>query len=271
MSQELSTNTGNEALDRLRQNYPQHVEDNYEKIVLPQLRFKAKPVLDDDDKVVTKAGTFVKVVRSEEQNTEGKYEYTESPIGTSLEMTVLYERYKLTYYDAADGSYVQSPVFDEKEEVTKLFQGGKEIASGTSAELQSLPQFAYEEDGKKKSRLQLLKVLYVFYDGELHETTLSRGNGFSFSNWKRELQKNDGKIPAEVSVTVTSEKTEYGGNKYNQMVFTTGDSLNNEDLTRNADLIDELRQSIAAEKAFYGQQPVAQDMTALPTGEQDDF
>ena len=271
MSQELSTNTGNEALDRLRQNYPQHVEDNYEKVVLPQIRFKAKAVLDDDDKVVTKAGTFVKVVRSEEQNAEGKYDYNEDVIGQSLAVNVLYERYKLTYYDSADNSYVQSPVFDEKTDVTKLFQNGKEIASGTSAELQALPQFAFEEDGKKKSRLQLLKVLYVYYDGALHETTLSRGNGYGFSNWKRDLRNKEGKVPAEVELKITSQKTEHGGNKYNEMVFTTGDTLSNEDLTRNADLIEEMRQSIAAEKAFYGQQTAGQEMTALPTGEDEDF
>lgn len=269
-NQELST-TGNSALDRLRQNYPQHAEDNYEKIVFPQLRFKAKAVLDDNDKVVAKAGTFVRVVRSEELNADGKYDYNEVQVGTTLDMTVLYERYKLTYYDAADGSYVSSPVFDDKAEVTKLFQSGKEIAAGTSTELRALPQYAFEEDGKKKSKLQLLKVLYVFYDGALHETTLSRGNGYAFSNWKRDLSKDTGKIPAEVIVKVSSEKTEYGGNKYNQMVFKTGDTLSNEDLERNADLIDELRQGIAAEKAFYGQPVNTPDMTALPTGEGEDF
>ena len=161
---------GMTALEALKASYPQHDEDNYVKNNLPQIRFKAKAVLDDEDKVVTKAGTFITVVRSEEKNVEDKYEYTEVPVGTDITVDVLYERYKMNYYNSADNAYVSSPVFDQKEEVVKLFSNGKQIASGTMTELQA--QYMVEKDGKKKSELELLKVLYVLYNGSVHELTL---------------------------------------------------------------------------------------------------
>lgn len=258
MSKELEI-TGGSALDKLRASYPQHAEDNYVKNSLPQIRFKAKAVLDDDDKVVTKAGTFVSVVRSEEK-VDDKYEYTEEPIGTDITVDVLYERYKLNYYNAGDNAYVSSPVFDQKDEVVKLFSGGKEIASGTVAELQG--QYLVEKDGKKKSELQLLKVLYVLYNDEVHEMTLSLGNGFSWRKYKQETM-----VPL-VHTKITSKKTEHGGNKYNAMTFTAGEYLTEEEAVRNLEVVEDIKKGIKEEKAFYGQATAEQQaMTALPDGE----
>jgi hypothetical protein len=261
MSKELEI-AGGSAIDKLRASYPQHAEDNYTKNVLPQIRFKAKAVLDDDDKVVTKAGTFVRVVRSEEKNADDKYEYTETPIGTDITVDVLYERYKLNYYNAGDNTYVSSPVFDQKEEITKLFSSGKEIASGTVAELQG--QYLVEKDGKKKSELQLLKVLYVLYEGEVHEMTLSLGNGFAWRKYKQETM-----VPL-VHTKIASKKTEHGGNKYNAMTFTAGEYLTEEEAKNNLEIVEDIKKGIEEEKAFFGQQVVEQQaMTALPEG--DDF
>lgn len=258
MSQELEI-AGGSALDKLQASYPQHTEDNYVKNNLPQIRFKAKAVLDDDDKVVTKAGAFVSVVRSGEK-VDDKYEYTESVIGTDITVDVLYERYKLNYYNAGDNAYVSSPVFDQKDEVVKLFSGGKEIASGTVAELQA--QYLVEKDGKKKSDLQLLKVLYVLMNDEVHEMTLSLGNGYAWRKYKQETM-----VPL-VHTKITSKKTEHGGNKYNAMTFTAGEYLTEEEAVRNLAVVEDIQKGIKEEKAFYGQATAEQQaMTALPDGE----
>jgi len=260
MSKEIQI-TGGSALEALKNSYPQHAEDNYVKTNLPQIRFKAKAVLDDDDKVVTKAGTFVRVTRSEEK-VDDKYEYTETPIGLDMTVDILYERYKLNYYNSGDNAYVSSPIFDNKDEVVKLFSGGKEIASGTVAELQG--QYIVEKDGKKRSELQLLKVLYVLFEGEVYEMTLSLGNGFTYRKYKQE------NIVPIVHTKITSKKTEHGGNKYNEMVFTAGEYLTEEEAQSNLKIVDDIKKGIADEKAFYGQASVEQQaMTALPTG--DDF
>ena len=258
MSKEIQISEGS-ALEALRASYPQHAEDNYVKNNLPQIRFKAKAVLDDDDKVVTKAGTFVTVVRSEEK-VDDKYEYTENVLGADITVDVLYERYKLNYYNSGDNAYVSSPVFDNKEEVVKLFSGGKEIASGTVAELQG--QYLIEKDGKKKSELQLLKVLYVLYNGDVHEMTLSLGNGYAWRKYKQETM-----VPV-VHTKIASKKTEHGGNKYNEMTFTAGEYLTEEEAVRNLAIVEDIRKGIAEEKAFYGQAVAEQQaMTALPDGE----
>ena len=258
MSKEIQISEGS-ALEALRASYPQHAEDNYVKNNLPQIRFKAKAVLDDDDKVVTKAGTFVTVVRSEEK-VDDKYEYTENVLGADITVDVLYERYKLNYYNSGDNAYVSSPVFDNKEEVVKLFSGGKEIASGTVAELQG--QYLIEKDGKKKSELQLLKVLYVLYDGDVHEMTLSLGNGYAWRKYKQETM-----VPV-VHTKIASKKTEHGGNKYNEMTFTAGEYLTEEEAVRNLSIVEDIKKGIAEEKAFYGQAVAEQQaMTALPDGE----
>lgn len=255
------------ALDKLRQAYPQHAEDSYVKSVLPQIRFKAKAVLDESgEKVAIKAGTFVLVTKGEEK--DGKTEYVETVIGEKIAVDVLYERYRLSYYDSANEEYVSSPIFDEKTEIIKLFKGGKQHASGTVAELQALPEFTVEEDGKKKCKLQLQKVLYVFYAGALHEMTLSLGNGFAWRKFKQ-----DNIVPA-IHTEVTSEKTENGGNKYNQMVFKNAGWLSEEEAERNLALVEDIVKGIEAEKAYYGQAQAPQtDMTAVPTAlpSADDF
>lgn len=247
------------ALDKLRQSYPQHAEDSYVKNVLPQIRFKAKAVLDESgEKVAIKAGTFVLVTKGEE--VDGKAEYIETIIGEKINVDVLYERYRLSYYDSANEEYVSSPVFDDKNEIVKLFKGGKQHASGTVAELQALPEFIVMEEDKKKCKLQLQKVLYVVYKNELHEMSLSLGNGFVWRKFKQ-----DNIVPA-IHTEITSEKTENGGNKYNQMVFKNAGWLTEEEAERNLALVEDIKKGIEAEKAYYGQTAAPQgDMTAVPT------
>lgn len=263
MSNELAIAQGS-ALEALKASYPQHTEDSYVKVVLPQIRFKAKAVLDDaQENVVLKAGTFVLVKRSEEKDEHDKYTYEETPIGTSVTADVLYERYRLSYYDSANNAYVSSPVFDDTKEVVKLFSNGKEYASGTVAELQAMPEFVIEEDGKKKMKLQLQKVLYMVYEGALHEMTLSLSNSFVWRKYKQSTM-----VPL-VHTIFDSSKTEHGGNKYNEMTFTAGDYLTEEEATANLALVNEIKNGIDAEKAFFGQAQNAPAMTALPSG--DDF
>lgn len=247
------------ALDKLRQAYPQHAEDSYVKNVLPQIRFKAKAVLDESgEKVAIKAGTFVLVTKGEE--VDGKAEYVETALGEKINVDVLYERYRLSYYDSANEEYVSSPVFDDRNEIVKLFNGGKQHASGTVAELQALPEFIVMEEDKKKCKLQLQKVLYVVYKNELHEMSLSLGNGFAWRKFKQ-----DNIVPA-IHTEITSEKTENGGNKYNQMVFKNAGWLTEEEAERNLALVEEIKKGIEAEKAYYGQTAAPQgDMTAVPT------
>jgi len=266
-NQSLAT-TAPSALDALRQAYPQDAADNYEKTFIPQIRFRAKTVLDDDDKVVYKAGTFLKVTRSEEKNSEGKYDYTDTNLGQKITGDIVYARYRLSMYDASADTYVSTPIFDDKEnEVVKLFSGGVEIASGTMRELQAL--YKYEEDGKTKDRLKLQKVLYVMFDGELHEMAISGGNIYSYGGYVRDLKPLE---PTLVHTEFNSEKTEYGGNKYNQMTFTNVGELTEEEAVANVEVVRDLIESIKAEKAYYGT-----DMTggasvapeALPEG--DDF
>lgn len=262
--------TGGSALDALRQAYPQDAADNYEKTFIPQIRFRAKTVLDDDDKVVYKAGTFLKVTRSEEKNSEGKYDYTDTNLGQKITGDIVYARYRLSMYDAGADTYVSTPIFDDKEnEVIKLFSAGQEIASGTMKELQAM--YKYEEDGKTKDRLKLQKVLYVMLDGELHEMAIGGGNIYSYGGYVRELSKQSLQ-PTLVHTEFNSEKTEYGGNKYNQMTFKNVGELTEEEAAANVDVVRDLIEGIKAEKAYYGT-----DMTggasaapeALPAG--DDF
>ena len=249
MSQELSNYSN--PLDALKAAYPQDPGDSYEKTFIPQIRFKAKTVLDDNEKVVYKAGTYVKVTRSEEKVGDN-YEYTETAIGTKFTGDIIYSRYRLSFYDAGDNRYVSSPIFDDKEnEIVKLFSGGKEVASGTAKELQALPEFQVTKDDKVTTALKLQKVLYVLIDGELHELTVAGGNVYAYGNYNRDLGK-ENTVPAAVHTTFDSEKTEYGGNKYNQMTFTKAGDLTDDEAVANVEQLKTLLDAIQAEKAFYG-------------------
>lgn len=259
MSKEITLHEGS-ALAALKAAYPQHLEDSYTRTILPQIRFKAKAVLDDEDKVVTKAGTFVLVKRSDEK-IDDKYEYVEEVIGTSITTQVLFERYRLNFYDSANNAYISSPIFDSKDEIVKLFSAGKQIASGTVAELQA--PYMVEDNGKKKCKLELQKVLYVLYNDQVCEMALSVGNGYAWRTYKSET------IVPIVQTVMSSQKTEHGGNKYNAMTFKAGDYLTEEQAQHNLEIVREIQEGIAAEKAFYGQNTTAQPMTALPAA--DDF
>ena len=264
--------TGNSALDALRAAYPQDAADSYEKKFIPQLRFRAKTVLDDDDKVKHKAGTFLKIERSEEQNAEGKYDYTETDLGLKITGDVIYARYRLSMYDAANDTYVSTPIFDDKNnEVVKLFSGGSEIASGTKDELQAM--YKYEEDGKKKDKLKLQKVLYVLIDGVLHELALGTGNMYRYADYLRSLKPLE---PSLVHTEFTSEKTEYGGNKYNQLVFKNVGALTEEEAVANVEVVKDLIKGIQAEKAYYGTNmtgnvPPSTEVPELEGGTDDGF
>jgi hypothetical protein len=255
-------------LDELRALYPQDPGDSYEKTYIPEIRFKAKTVLDDNEKVVYKAGTFVIVNRSEEE-VDGKYDYTEVSLGNKLNANVIYSRYKLSMYDGE--KYIQTPIFDDKDnEIIKLFGGGQQVASGTMRELQALYQFQ-DAEGKTKTSLKLVKVLYVLVDGELRQLSLGGGNVYGYSNYLRELKKQN-LTPSMVHTEFDSEKTEHGGNKYNQVTFKNTGLLTQEEALANLAATKELIEAIKAEKAFYGNTPTlpaSEATTVLPSG--DDF
>ena len=265
MSKEIATKEMS-ALEALKASYPQDPGDSYEKTHLPQVRFKAKTVLDDDDKVVLKAGTYVIVTRSEEQ-VDGKYEYPETVLGAKFTGDIIYSRYRLSFYDAANNAYVSSPIFDDKEnEVVKLFTNGKQVASGTARELQALPEYQMTVDDKVKTSLKMQKVLYVLIGGVLHEVVVGGGNVFGLGNYVRDLTKEANSV-ASVHTEFSSEKAEYGGNKYNQMTFSKVAELSEEEAVANVAVLKDLLDGIKAEKAFYGNTPAA--TPALPEG--DDF
>jgi hypothetical protein len=267
MSNELSTFTN--PLDALKATYPQDAGDLYERKHLPQVRFKAKTVLDDNEKVVHKAGTFVTVRRSDEKVGD-TYDYIETPIGAKVTGDIVYSRYQLSFYDSANNAYVSSPIFDDKEkEIVTLFKGKEKIASGTVAELQALPQFQVVKEDKTTTALKLNKVLYVLIDGVLHEMSMGGGNIYAYGTYTRELKKVD-QTPTSVHTEFNSEKTEHGGNKYNQMVFTNTAELTIEEATKNVEVLKDLLEGITAEKAYYGTKFAGDSAPAIaPAG--DDF
>ena len=232
-------------LAKLRENTP--VEAGYTRIQLPRLGFYSQDQTDGKGKqmvVTAEAGMFYTDIKVGE-------DYVKTEIGKEIELTVVYHRKKLSYYDQASEKYTSSSLYDNDEDVISLFLDGKKIASGLPQELRSHPTYQkMGEDGKVKSKLEENKVLYVLYNGVPHEITIRGSSMWSFSSYAKSL------LVTSVLTHVTSTAEQKGTIEWNKMAFTKVRDLNAEEVMAVIDMQEEIKDSIAHEKAEYAKRTI---------------
>jgi predicted Zn-dependent protease len=112
-------------------------------------------------------------------------------------------------------------------------------------ELRAKAEFTEIVEGKKKSTLEEQKVLYVLYEGEMHQLTIRGSSSWNFSKYKKTTQ-----IPLVVT-TLDSEEAENGSNRYNKMTFSVARNLTNDEAMEVLEFQNEIKSGIAEKNAYF--------------------
>ncbi len=279
----VTTEASAEALAELAAMFPQG--DTYNRTQLPKLVFKSQTKLDDDDKVIVKAGTFFIERPTDDVDENGKKVWSQTELGKELDGNIIMYRKRLQMWDQSAEEFTSSPMYDEEHEVLPLFCGGKLVATGTPAELRAMfPEMKEVTDyktGEKKiktvSKLKDARVLYILVDGELLELTIQGTSMYSFLDYLKKTA-----IPTVIT-TFNSEKKEQGATKWNQITFKINRTLSADEASLAVNTLSELLDGIKAEKEFYANKRAAtaaiegssttegSTAAALPAGADDDF
>lgn len=256
MSQEIINAPSPEALAALSNAFP--TDPGFTRILLPRLTFVSQDKTEGKGKnmkVIMEAGTFLEERETAELDEAGKKKWSKTELGLGIEGIILYQRKQLRYYDEATEEYTSSPIFDNDEEIVPLFTNKKEIARGTPAELKAKYQYT-DKDDKVKSRLEENRILYILKNDELFQLNLRGSSMYSFLGYARKTL-----VPSVVTA-MASEPKEKGSIEWNQMTFTPVRTLNEDEIRIVLMRMDEIRESVNAEKAYFASQNAAAPVAA---------
>ena len=243
-------------------------EQGFTRIQLPRLGMYSQDKFEGKGKsavLVKEAGMFYLELPPETKEDEWK----KMEIGTSMEGIVLYHRKQLSYYDNATEKYTSSPIYDTPEDIVPLFMDGKEVHRGTTAELKAKYAYTDPDDGKVKSKLEDMRVLYVLKDGQVYQMTLRGSSMWAFSKYAKSC------LVSSVLTKFNSEAKENGSIAWNQMTFDAVREITPEEANIVIDNLQKITTSIADEKAYFaslaqGKQAmtnaVAEEQASLPQG-----
>lgn len=240
-----------EMLAQLRQDYP--TEAAFNRVLLPRLGLVSQDITEGkgkSKKVTTEAGTFFIERQGEEEDPETKQKkWVREEIGTEAEGIILFQRKQLKYYDEAKEEYTSSPVYDTDDEEIPLFLNKSEVERGTPAELKKLYPGVSKSSGKAISLLEDNRILYVMMDiddkAEIFQMNLRGSSMYSFMTYARKT------LPPSVVTKFGSEEKEKGSIEWNMMTFEPLRSLTKEEAKTVIEKITEIKNGIAAEKAYF--------------------
>ena len=266
MTKEIQTILTDEQRSLLGQLTPQ--EQGFTRISLPRLGMYSQDKFEGKGKsavLVKEAGMFYTEVPPAEKDGE----WTKKELGTSMEGIVLYHRKQLSYYDNATEKYTSSPIYDTPEDVVPLFMDGKEVQRGTPAELKAKYAYTDPDDGKVKSKLEDMRVLYILKDDQVYQMTIRGSSMWAFSKYAKSC------LVSSVLTRFNSEAKENGSIAWNQMTFDAVREITPDEASVVIDNLQKITTSIADEKAYFaslaqGKQAmtnaVAEEQASLPQG-----
>lgn len=249
-NKEIITTINQEQLNELKTLAP--VSNEYEKKQFKRLGMLAKDITEESGtgknkkiEVLNVAGEFYIEERTDEVNEAGKNIYKKNFFDTpTIEGVIVYFRKQLSFWDDSLKVFINTPLFDDVNDVVPLWEGGKEIARKTPRELQAMYP-SVTAKGKPSSKLKEVTVLYVLVEGEVYEMTLSVSSGYSFKDYKKKT------IPSSVVTVFGSKEETHGTNTYNVMTFTVKNIITPEQFEEVKETVRSIRDGIQAEKAFY--------------------
>lgn len=202
-----------EELDlELANNLP--VEAGYTEKYFPRISFTGKDVTEEvkskktgkkEINIITEGGMFLK----ELQNPETK-EFEKTELGTSIDVTFVFERKQLKFYDSQSEEYVSSPIYDNGDDIIPLFKNKKVVAKGTVESLMKDDEF-FGKDGK--TALKVERVCYVLFKGDIYQLSIRGSSVWAYKNYKKTVNI------STVITTLSSTAEQSGSNNYNKMSF----------------------------------------------------
>lgn len=269
---QVSTALTNEQRALLGQLTPQ--EQGFTRISLPRLGMYSQDKFEGKGKsavLIKEAGIFYTEVEQSSTDEEGKVtkEWVKNEIGTTMEGIVLYHRKQLSYYDEASQKYTSSPVYDTADDIVPLFLDKKEIHRGTPAELKAKYAYTDPKDGKVKSNLEEMRVLYILKDEQVYQMSLRGSSMWAFSTYAKSC------LVSSVLTRFNSEAKEKGSIAWNQMTFDAVREITPEEANTVIDNVQKITTAIADEKAYFASlatqktamtNAVAEDTTPLIEG-----
>lgn len=246
MTKEITTKSA--AAEMLAQSY--EVEPLPQKITLPRLSFVSQDQTEGkgkERKVTVEAGTFFTEKKTDQLDDNGKNIWEKTEIGSEVEGVIIFQRKQLSHYDEGTGMYTSSPIFDSNEDVIPLFRGGEKIDVGTPEELKAKDEYqGVTAKGNPTSNLKENKVLYVLIGEEVFQLNIKGSSMFSF----RKYAQTGVNIPTVIT-TFNSEPRENGAIEWNQMTFKVASELPSKEVVKIANMVVEIKETIAAEKAQF--------------------
>lgn len=203
----------------LDQSFP--VSEDNNRLQLPRFGMLAKDITEESGKgkekkieVIEASGTFYIESDKGETNAEGKKVWTREYLeGVTQDVIITYFRYQLKYYDEPLKKFYSTPVYDTPDQVLPLYLDKKIVKRGTEKDLQAMyPKLT--ASGKPSSALQKLTLLFVLYNGELHQFNLGTSSGWTFSSYKKSVN------PSAVITRLGSLEETKGANTYCKTTFT---------------------------------------------------
>lgn len=271
MTKEIQTTLTDEQRALLGQLTPQ--EQGFTRISLPRIGMYSQDKFEGKGKsavLVKEAGMFYLELPPETKDGEWK----KMEIGTSMEGVVLYHRKQLSYYDNATEKYTSSPIYDTPEDIIPLFMDGKEVHRGTTAELKAKYAYTDPDDGKVKSKLEDMRILYILKDGQVYQMSLRGSSMWAFSKYAKSC------LVSSVLTRFNSESKENGSIAWNQMSFDAVREITPEEATLVIDNLQKITTAIAEEKAYFASlatqksamaTAVAEEHASLPQGKGTDL
>jgi len=249
---ELATSANDSVLAALQESYP--VEQGGNRIILPRLGMVSQDQVEGKGKkmkVVTEAGTFyTDKPTGEEDPDTGKKIYKKTELGSEIEGVILYQRKQLKMYDSKTEMYTSSPVYDNDDEIVPIFCNKEEVKRGTPKELQANYEYTDENTGKVRSKLEVNRILYVEFNGEIYQMQLRGSSMFSFLNYTRKV------LVPSVLTTFSSESKEKGKIVWNQMSFTPKRKLGQKEVEEVLQKIGEIKRAVDLERAQYSKDTI---------------
>ena len=247
-----------EELAVLDESYPMSEESN--KLTLPRLGMLSKDIIEETGKgkakvmkVIESAGTFYTESDEGEVNEKtGKKQWTKKFLGEDIDGIISYERKQLRKYDSSLKKFISSPLYDSNDQVLPLYLDKQIIKKGTASELQALYP-ALTQKGKPTSDLKEETILFVIYEGQLYQMSLSQSSKWAFKDYKKGIN------PSKVVTKLSSTEETFGTNTYRKISFVDERYITQEEL----DLVNEsqgtLKEKVESDAQYFLSQANGKD------------
>lgn len=259
-TKELSTQVSEETLAIIDASFPREAVAN--RISLPRISMVSQDKTKESGtgknkkiELLVAAGTFFTERPTDKEDEEtGKKIWEKEELGDSFEGIILYQRKMLRMFE--DEKFTSSPPYDGDNEIIPLWCDKSEIDRGTPAQLKAKYEYKDPKTGKIKSKLEDNRIVYVknVKDDTIYQLNLRGTSMYSFFTYGRKVPR----LPLVVT-RFGSEPKENGSISWNQMTFDVVRKLSQSEAEEVAKNVQDIRETITAEKAQFGRNDTASD------------